>query len=271
MSVPAGMAQGARSPVNDRVRKRRRSRLQDDGGPPIVVVFCALDGGRWSRCLATAGDEATALRQRLQASASPGSSLESGVVAGFGVIAGWRKVQDRFSSWDSSLLATAVCGIGHRRQVPRFLEHRVLDSAVVDMSWTLRCGPLHYGSDIGVRVLGMMQEFHPRVIARTGRPVDTRDLGNSLPQLLREWSRKWEVPCDRLVPWPVCPEVAHALARGRLCCDLSVIWHRELYGEDHRAPCGRLRTSIAVIAHQVCCTISRSTRSCCSSGGYGQG
>ena len=111
----------------------------------------------------------------------------------------------------------------------------MLDAAIADDSWTVRCGGLDNGANLGDRILHLLHEYQPRVIRRMdGR--DCGDHGQCLTELLEEWSGRWGVASRRLVVWPVCPELARALACGHLRCDVSVLWQREVANAQDRAP-----------------------------------
>lgn len=200
-------------------------------GPAILVAVVAAPDGRWAAELTAPTAEASAvcglIGQRLDTGeTSLRPTKDSPRVIGVAALVSWEYVYETASSQDTHLLMAASASLAHRthRAFPRFLEHRILASAILDEPVPLpghTCWAPTMGSWPAILDPSSAIAVASRpVLLMAGPGVGARVLSS---QALSTWASCFEASSTSLTPWPAWTPLATALIEGRWAGDVTTL------------------------------------------------
>ena len=238
-----GPGQAART----RGRRRRTPTTEEHlgaRGPLSLVVVVADTQGRWSAELSGGTGPAQALREALAEAGAQATEYApaagSMVMVGIALVSAWRFVTDQASDSLSWNMMRALAAARRRCAGAGFMEHPILAVAQV----CTRQGHVEI-PDTGARsatwtvpqdVLTAVANTNVRDTTRSGASssLARADGFESCPpvgKLLTQWRRQHGDFDERSVRvWALTPLMAHAVARGILRRDVSILVRRDCTG-----------------------------------------
>ena len=200
-------------------------------GQAILVAVVASPEGRWAAELNAPNPEARAARELLlQVFNTRETSLrpaqDSPRVIGIAALVSWEYVTENASSRDSHLLMMASASFQRRqrRELPHFLEHRILAAAILEEPVPMP-GFTSWAPTMGSWPAVLHPSLSVAVATRPALLTAGPSVGGRMPasQALSIWASCFEALSTSLTPWPAWTALATALVEGRWAGDVTTL------------------------------------------------
>ena len=211
-------------------------------GPATLAVIVGQHQGRWATEVKGKSRPALAAQRALQDAGLDLEPVGLDRIVGLAVVVGWRCVTGEAGHEQTLALMKASESHHSRRNVQRFLEHKVLASTEFSFEVPLPQNWQYLPALSSCRLaLDQARSLGQLVTDVSGRHV-------GIGQLLEEWASTWELQVDAGLLWPVFTPIAEGMVRRSWFGDVSR-WPAPSLGglmDMAPAPC---RPSTGVLQH----------------------